>query len=174
MEFCPKIFKTTSRDGLNLGPGIGYDWADVQKMESCCNSILQCDAQKRAELNSTLIEEDIHHCDCENKYRECLSKSNLFDVIEFGEDYFMKTAKCYSIDYPIIKCKQYKCYYQPKETYNQYPSGYVDGAVRFVEYELDKNKPKIYKTFELPFYYDNYDAEDYKWLSYMARNVRDG
>lgn len=138
MEFCPKIFKVTSKhDFLKIPSGIYFDRESTQKMESCCKSILQCDTQKRAELNSTLIEGDIH-CECKNKYRKCLGKSDQlsgldqfsqFNVIMFGQHYFKKTAKCYSIDHPIIKFEQYKCYYQPKETYNQYPSVHVDGAV---------------------------------------------
>lgn len=108
MEFCQKIFKVTEHDveddGLELASVIIYFWDTVLNMEACCKSILQCDAQKRAELKSSLIEKDIRHCECENKFRKCLNESDIHTKV-FGEDYFMKTAKCYSVDHPIIKCE---------------------------------------------------------------------
>lgn len=55
-----------------VAESIEYSEDVKEKMETCCSANLQCDAQKRAELNGVSIEEDIRHCDCENKYRECL------------------------------------------------------------------------------------------------------
>lgn len=179
MKFCPQIFKVTEHDvedglgGLKI-EGQRYAWDTQQQMEACCNLILQCDVQKRAELNSSLVEGDIRHCECENKFHECLIETDNIQVKGFENKYFMKTAKCYSVDHPVIKCEQYKCHYQPNTTYNQYPRGHISEAVRCTQYELDKSKPKIYQTFNLPFYYNNWDEWDYQWLEIKAKVYDDG
>lgn len=178
MKCGPQIFKITEHDvednlnGLEITPH-PYAWDTIQEIEACCNSILQCDVQKRAELNSSLVEGDIRHCVCENKFRECLTNSNP-QVENFGQHYFMKTAKCYSVDHPIVKCEQYKCYYQPNATYDQYPSGHASEAVRCTEYELDKSKPKMCQTFNLPFYYVGWSGSDYQWIKFEAKHDDNG
>lgn len=85
-----------------------------------------------------------------------------------GDHYFRTTAKCYSVDHPIIKCEEFKCFYQPNNSYKQFPSGHMDGAVRCVKYQLDKTKAKIYQTFELPFYYYGYFDWQFEDLEGMA------
>lgn len=166
MKFCPKVYKVTKYDGMTAEHRSDklYFEDTVQKMEYCCNSILQCDVQKRAELNSHIIEEDIRHCECENKFSECLSIKDEPPIWSFKNVYFKKTAKCYSVDHPIIKCEQYKCYLQPDATYSQYPSKHTSKAVRCAKYELDESKPKIYQTFDLPFDYQGWDEYNYSIL----------
>lgn len=180
MVFCPKIIKYTGvgmvthgMEHLIAGSTTWGSYA-VQTMETCCKSLHQCDVQKRAELNNTLIEGDIRNCECENQFRKCFETPKLFDLIGFADDYSMKTEKCYSVDHPIIKCEQYKCYYHPKETYYQYPSRHLSYAIRCVKYKLNESKPKIYQTFQLPFYfeYDSYDS--YELLELVAAQYNDG
>lgn len=67
-----------------------------------------------------------------------------------------KLTKCYSVDHPIIGCEQFKCFYQPKIEFKQYPSGHAPGAIRCAAYKLDRSKPKMYQTFDLLFDYDIY------------------
>lgn len=136
----------------------------VEALERCCTSNIQCDEDKRSEMNGILMEKNIRHCDCEHEFYKCLRKSNYYGVVFIANDYFQKTEKCYALDHPIIKCEQYKCYYQPKKLYNQYPSGAEIGTIRCAEYELDKSKPQIYQTFELAFTYGAYDELDYQEL----------
>lgn len=177
MTFCPQVYKTTEDElkhtFLRPNPKTVRFMSDIPPiMETCCSSLLQCDEQKRAELKGDFIEDGIRHCECEKKFAKCLTDAEFASIMSFGKDYFTKTVKCYSVDHPIIKCEQYKCYYQPNTKFNQYPSGHVKEAIRCVEYQLDESKPKIYQTFELPFYYEGFD--DYVWLQIEAEHYRDG
>lgn len=157
MKYCPQIYKGVPDGHVRFADlFINYDSVTIEKMETCCNLNLQCDVQKRLELNKTLIDANIRHCECENKFRDCITAANWRRVANMGDNYFRTTAKCYSVDHPIIKCEEFKCFYQPKKSYKQFPSGHMDGAVRCVKYQLDKTKAKIYQTFELPFYYYGY------------------
>lgn len=183
VKFCPQIYKTEniaisfSSYQLNLIQMLARSMfgLNIEKMETCCSSILECDAQKRAELTGISIEDDMRHCECENKFRDCLSKSKDAMVMGFGGHYFRKTAKCYSVDHPIIECDQYRCYYQPNAAYEQYPPGaHVSGAVRCVKNKLDKSKPKIYQTFELPFYYEGFSDTKYMFLELESKDLEDG
>lgn len=67
------------------------------------------------------------------------------------------------------------CYYQPNTVYRRYPPGaHVRGAVRCVKNKLDKSKPKIYQTFELPFYYNGFEDFDYQMLEFDVKFLEDG
>lgn len=94
----------------------------IENMEMCCKLNIQCDMQKRFVLFDTSIDSNIRHCECENKFRECLSSKNTIKtgyskVSYFGDVYSRQTASCYSVDHPIVKCEQFKCFYQPETTY---------------------------------------------------------
>lgn len=169
MENCLKIYvgkpNRNSLDGVSHT--IEYDSNEIKIMEDCCRSNFQCDVQKRMELNNTSIDENLRHCECENKFRECLDKTNIYMISLWTEYYFMHTPKCYSIDHPKTECEQTACYYHPSAPKNQY-SRRKNGAIRCVKYDLDKIKPKIYQTFELPFYYVAYEPYELKWFERQA------
>lgn len=140
----------------------------------CCMSNFQCGEQKRREFNSVLIDQKLRHCECENKFRECVQNANSSSIARWADYYFRHTSKCYSSNHPIVKCEEYEYFYQPKMPYKQLPNGQISGAVRCVEYKLDKSKEKIYQTFELPFYYGAYDSNDYKLLETMENIIKNG
>lgn len=108
MKFCPKVYKITAQDvdddGLHFRAK-EYEEDIVQKVENCCDLILQCDMEKRAELNYCAVEEGTRHCECENKFRECLIKPKRGHLQTFGVEYFMKTRHFYSLDHPKIECE---------------------------------------------------------------------
>lgn len=170
MKFCPKIYVSNSIPSNEDISSylISFDVDTAKKLETCCSSNIQCDEQKRSELHSISVENDVRHCECERKFRDCISAVNVPSALWLGDFYFRHTSKCYSIDYPIIECEQYKCFYQPKKLY-KYPRRHRRGAVRCVKYKLNKRKPKIYQTFELPFYYAAYDTDGYDFLQSLTK-----
>lgn len=170
MKFCPKIYASTSTSSNEDISSylISFDSDTAKKLETCCSSNIQCDQKKRAELGSISIEEDVRHCECERKFRECISAVNVPSALWWGDFYFRHTLKCYSIDHPIVECEQYTCFYQPNKLY-KHPKGHRRGAVRCVKYKLDKGNPKMYQTFGLPFYYAAYDSDEYEFLENLAK-----
>lgn len=179
MKFCPQVYKITEDDldenGIPSNPELFTLSEDEPQMwETCCKSLLQCDEQKRAELKGKFIEDGIRHCECEKKIRDCLTEPDFPTMMAFGVDYFVKTAKCFAVDYPIKKCSKYSCFYQPNTTFNQYPKGHIKAAVRCVDFEFDESKPQAVQTFELPFYYEGFFEFDGGFLEMEAQHYKDG
>lgn len=169
MKICPKIYASTSPSSKEDISSylIEFDSNTAKRLETCCSSNIQCDAQTRSQLKGVTIEADVRHCECEREFRDCISSVNVPSALWWGDFYFRHTPTCYSMDHPIVKCEQYKCFYQPKKQY-KYPKRHRHGAVRCVKYKLDKSKPKVYQTFELPFYYAAYDSDGYEFLNRLA------
>lgn len=71
-----------------------WSWYVVEAMETCCDSLQQCDVQKRAELKNTLIAWDIRNCECEKQFRKCFETPKLFDLIGLAETWIL----CSSLD----------------------------------------------------------------------------
>lgn len=170
MEICPKIYASASPPSTEdiSSHLISFDSDTAKQLETCCSSNIQCDNEKRSALHGITIENNLRHCDCERKFRECLSAVNVPSALWWGDFYFRHTPKCYSIDHPIVECEQYKCFYQPKKLY-KHPKRHRRGAVRCVKYKLNRTKPKIYQTIELPFYYAAYDSDGYEFLETLTK-----
>lgn len=166
MENCPKIYVGRPEHSFDFSKyNFHFDSEQKQLMEDCCRSNYMCDVQKRAEsIDTKSIDENVRHCDCENQFLECIDKSDSFMVLKWAEHYFMHTPKCYALDQPINTCNEYKCYYLPNAPYKQYPRDHKNGAIRCVVYDLDGSKPKMYQTFDMPFYYGAHSADELIWI----------
>lgn len=120
----------------------------LQVLETCCSYNTQCDKQKRSEINRKIdgkLDGNLRHCECEQKFRECLQKSSDdFIIADFRTEYFKHTSKCYAVEHPIIKCANFQ--------------RHTSWMKRCVQYELKYDAPKIYQTFDLalftPYQYD--------------------
>lgn len=163
MKFCPKLLANAPKLSENhTDLHIDLNPITAQSLEKCCDSNIECDSQKRFELNDTIIiDRNERHCECENKFRECITLIDHFWVNYFGEIYFNYMTKCYSEDHPIVECVKSRCYYQPKTLYT-HPIGHMNGAVRCEEYKLDESKPKMYQSFDLPLYVVGLFSLDYE------------
>lgn len=163
IESCPKIYTGTPYRGFSAFIP-HFASKTIEALERCCSSNIQCDVRKRSAINGISIDKKLRHCECEHEFYQCVYKANILGVSEIADYYFRKTQKCYAFDHPIIKCERFKCFYQPKKIYEQYPSEAEAGTVRCAEYKLDKSMPKKYQTFDLMFTYEAYGALDYQTL----------
>lgn len=140
MKFCPSIYAHTPSLKMRILK-IDLNSTEEEILEACCHANIQCDERKRSELNHKIIS-SLRHCECEQKLRECLWKSVDYNlgVLYFAREYFKHTKKCYTVDYPVVRCLKYQ---REHEWYK-----------RCEQYELnhDESKPKIYQTFDVAYF----------------------
>lgn len=123
-------------------------------VDTCCRTLLKCDANKHNELNHT-NEWNFRHCDCENSFQICLGNLKTPLSNELALMYSINTTKCYAIDYPIINCIEYESYAESTAPFLRF----VNSAERekffnrCSKYELDENQQQELQLFDLPFNY---------------------
>ncbi|XP_031634680.1 uncharacterized protein LOC116347983 [Contarinia nasturtii] len=160
MEFCPSILEPTA-DTLAKSVEASFRNAEQNTnateqeiLDSCCRTLYMCGAQKKIDLNGTK-NSNTRNCECENGFRECLENINGKTSSRFAFAYSIQRSACLAESYPIVKCVKFQIFFAPTAIFYRSPNAIEQKSdyIRCLEYEFDKNKPKIYQTFDLTFIY---------------------
>lgn len=119
-----------------------------------CRDCLKCDLREAIQLNRTKIASHlfVQNCECERNNQHFIRNivgGSTGGFIPFA--FSLCSKQCYSLDYPIVKCKKYQYFFEPKKQSDVFPNHVDTESIRCLEYALDKSKPKIYQIFDLPF-----------------------
>ncbi|XP_011189809.1 phospholipase A2 [Zeugodacus cucurbitae] len=127
------------------GPGnTAADYNDLgiqRETDTCCRQHDHCEEilESKQSLyglnNSDLF--PIMKCTCEQIFLNCLQSIDNMFANTLGRVYFGTRKKCFANGYPIVRCKQHQ-----NGTYRQ----------RCILYEVDKQQPKIWQFYDMPFY----------------------
>lgn len=97
MKFCPRNFITKqSWIGADIEIFDQFEIELLEKMETCCESNVQCDKKKRTEMKiSTFIGKHKRYCKCEKAFRNCIFEINSHSKSTLSDFYVKNTSKCY-------------------------------------------------------------------------------
>lgn len=126
---------------------------EKNKADLCCRSLHKCDAHKRIELNQINDAWYIRHCECVNSFKMCSETLNTSLFEEFVFIFSINATKCFSLDYPIVKCIKFESYSESKNQLFRL-SGSIEREKYFnrcLKYELDYSRAKQLQMFDLPF-----------------------
>lgn len=125
---------------------------DEDRIDFCCRSLYKCDAHKHIDVNQT-IELNIRHCDCERSFQLCLNNLNTSLSNEIGLIHSINVTKCFSNNFPIIKCIKIERYSgTTAQLLRQFSMTEREQYFkRCVKYELDQNQPKNFQVIDMPF-----------------------
>lgn len=131
----------------------GMHLDEKNNADLCCRTLHKCDAHKRIEFNQTNDEWYIRHCECVNSFKMCLNTLETSLSKEFAFSFSINATKCFSLDYPIVRCIKFQTYSESKSQFFQFPSSLEREKYfnRCQKYELDYRKPKQLQMFDLPF-----------------------
>lgn len=153
-KFCESVLLPTEFTLKFVTVKKGTYLNDSDHLDLCCRSIHKCEAHKRIELNYT-IDAYIRHCECEYSFQNCLENLNSSLSNELGFIHSLNTSKCYTIDYPIIKCVKFDPYRVESEV--NLNLLFLDSDEhkslfnRCLKYDLDQSQPKKIQMFDVPF-----------------------
>lgn len=117
----------------------------------CCRTFLKCDSHKRTELNETM-EWHIQPCQCIDSFKMCLKNLNTSLSNQLESIHSINTTKCYSIEYPIIKCAKMETVHLDSKsvqllgTFDHEPF-----LSRCIKFDLDDSKSKKLQILDVPF-----------------------
>lgn len=158
MEFCPTILKPTadtlskSVEAILGNPEQNTNSTEGENLDACCRTLYICGIQKKVNLNDTK-KSKTRHCECENGFLKCLEKLNDEATKKFASAYSLEQSTCLEENYPIVKCVKFQIFFEPRAIFYRPPNAIEQKSnyIRCLEYEFDKEKPKIYQKIDLPY-----------------------
>lgn len=124
---------------------------EKDRIDLCCRFLYKCDAQKHKEVNQTIVW-PLWHCECVRSFQTCLNNLNTSLSNEFAFIHSINTKKCFSKDYPIVKCDRFEKY--PDSISEIFKFVNLDEREQYFKrciiYELDRNRRKELQIFDMP------------------------
>lgn len=149
-------------------------WTSEHTLDFFCRQNINCDLRKKVELNRTkeIFRSLIQHCECQRDLQSSIRKrfDKQFEGL-LGFVFSLQTRKCYNVDHPIIKCRKYQLFALPEQEFTELPNGFGTESIRCLEYELDTTKPKMYQTFDMPFYFKGLSSKYYERIKQGGINT---
>lgn len=154
---------------------------DATYEDECSRGVIECEFLTKLTLNQTsdLFNSFLkrRNCECEQKFHKCIH--GIEEFYNYGTRAgmlgFVSTLiwpKCYSVNYPIVKCEKFQYFFEPNATFTKFPKDRGTDTIRCLEYKLDKSKPKIYQDiFDVPFQYQDLAPEILRGIEQIRRDL---